>query len=107
MPPDPSSAEPTLNCVIVVPCYNEATRLPTKTFLSYLADRPEINFLFVNDGSKDDTEQVLAELCSQSPARLSKLSLTRNSGKAEAVRQGLLTAIDRDPEIVGFWGPRR
>mgnify|MGYP003341504761 CR=1 FL=1 len=41
---------------IVVPCYNEAARLPTETLSAFLTERPNIRYVLVNDGSRDLTE---------------------------------------------------
>ena len=79
---------------IVFPCYNEASRLRKEPFLDFLADNPEARFVFVDDGSSDGTKALLEELCAASPdGRASLLSLPRNAGKAEAVRQGMLFAL--------------
>ncbi len=89
--------------LLVVPCYNEAERLEPGAFLAAVRDEPNLGFVFVNDGSTDDTATVLATLCSQQPERLFALNLERNSGKAEAVRRGVLEAYERDAELSGYW----
>lgn len=88
---------------IVVPCYNEAARLEAEKFVKFAAERPHIHFLFVDDGSKDDTLRLLTELAQAVPESMRVLALERNSGKAEAVRRGMLSAIDDGAEFVGFW----
>ena len=40
---------------IVVPCFNEADRLPVATFEAYRRLHPSIGFIFVDDGSTDET----------------------------------------------------
>src|SRR5438876_8790186 len=82
---------------LVVPCYNEAERLDATAFRDFQLPDDEIEFLFVNDGSTDTTSQVLAT----TGARI--VNLEKNSGKAEAVRRGILAALDRSSEFVGFW----
>jgi glycosyltransferase involved in cell wall biosynthesis len=59
--------------------------------------------LFVNDGSIDGTQRVLAEMCLHASGRLSYINMPVNSGKAEAVRAGLLAAMKGHPRQVGFW----
>ena len=88
---------------IVVPCYNEATRLRPQAFLSALQSDPGLSFLFVNDGSSDDTLSMLLSLQRENPARIEVLPLDRNHGKAEAVRLGMLEAIDGRFDNVGYW----
>lgn len=84
--------------LVVVPCYNEEKRLDVEVFRAFDAE-----FLFVNDGSKDGTLRLLESMRDSDPGRFSVLNLERNSGKAEAVRQGMLAALDRKPDITGFW----
>lgn len=89
-------------CAIVVPCYNEAKRLDLDAFARALAQFPALQMLFVDDGSSDGTQKVLASLTTRSDrARL--LALERNRGKGEAVRQGMLSAFSESPEWVGYW----
>jgi glycosyltransferase involved in cell wall biosynthesis len=88
---------------IIVPCYNEEKRLDLASFRGFKSSPHTITFLFVNDGSTDQTLQVLQSLSASDPAKFAVLSLTQNQGKAEAVRQGLLAAIVSHPDYVGFW----
>ncbi len=89
--------------IICVPCYNESQRLNKAAFLSFVEEYPDIAFLFVNDGSKDNTLDVLNELASQHQ-NLYVLNLEQNGGKAEAVRQGMLYACQAfQSEYIGFW----
>ena len=88
--------------VIVVPCYNEAARLNTGRFTSFLS-RPGASFLCVDDGSRDETARVLEELASRSAGRLRVLRLTPNRGKANAVRAGMLQAFEAGAAYVGYW----
>jgi glycosyltransferase involved in cell wall biosynthesis len=91
-------------CVIVVPCYNEASRLQSDRFLDFLQSHEDIRFLFVNDGSRDNTLSVLKAMQSGCEDRIQILDMIRNGGKAEAVRAGMLAAIQQgDVSYVGFW----
>lgn len=90
-------------CIIVVPCYNEEQRLDGSTFVAFADENPDIAFLFVDDGSRDGTRDVLARLSAQRPAQLFAMALSHNSGKAEAVRQGLLQASTMQADLVGYW----
>ncbi|OSY87733.1 hypothetical protein WH52_09910 [Tenacibaculum holothuriorum] len=82
----------TYQLVIVVPCYNEETRLPIQQFKSFVEQKENNNILicFVNDGSQDNTNEVLQRLSEEHPASITFLSLKENVGKAEAVRKGFL-----------------
>jgi glycosyltransferase involved in cell wall biosynthesis len=66
---------------------------------------PKLDFVFVDDGSTDDTARVISELCVRGNGRMELLALERNRGKAEAVRRGVVFAFDRSPppELIGYW----
>lgn len=87
---------------IVVPCYNEAARLDGPAFRRFVDSNPGIGFLFVDDGSQDETLGVIEELAASSPA-LAAHAMPQNGGKAEAVRAGLLRAIDGGAHWVGYF----
>lgn len=87
---------------IVVPCFNEASRLPVDTFVSF-AERGVARFVFCDDGSTDATGTVLEELVARAKGRAEAITLPRNRGKAEAVRLGLLRALETDAEVVGYF----
>jgi dolichyl-phosphate beta-glucosyltransferase len=88
---------------VVVPCYNEEKRLDVEAFRAFALPGHDLRFLFVNDGSRDGTLRVLQQLRDSDPARFDLLDLPRNSGKAEAVRQGILKAAETRPDFLGFW----
>lgn len=87
---------------LVVPCYNEAKRLRPDAFVDAALADESLHILFVDDGSTDDTRAVLGELVARLPERLETMSLARNSGKGEAVRQGMLRVLSR-PGYSGYW----
>lgn len=88
---------------IIVPCYNEEKRFPFQRFLSFAKEHPDVLLCFVNDGSKDKTLAVLNGIQSQSPENICVYALRKNSGKAEAVRQGMLFMYQNFPvQLIGF-----
>ena len=90
--------------IIVVPCYNEAARLPKQSYLDFVRRVPDFGFLFVDDGSTDQTFQLLNDLKLKEPTLCEVLKLEHNSGKAEAVRQGFLSVMNESrAEYVAFW----
>lgn len=93
------------NCCLIVPCYNEETRLPLEEIRSFLNKNPEIKLLLVNDGSKDRTLEKIREFSLENPKQVQYLDQQPNAGKAEAVRQGMLRATQQFPgqEYYGFW----
>jgi putative flippase GtrA len=78
---------------IVVPCYNERDRFQVAAFDEYLASSESVDFLLVNDGSTDDTLEVLRPLEHRWPQRVQVIDQQPNQGKAEAVRVGVLRAL--------------
>ncbi len=90
---------------VVIPCFNEAERLDGEAFIRFCSEDISrgISFLFVNDGSTDNTEERLEELVSRLPGRLYKLTLLHNQGKGEAVRSGVLKAFQFKPQLVAYW----
>ncbi|MFO0957272.1 MAG: glycosyltransferase family 2 protein [Isosphaeraceae bacterium] len=76
---------------VVVPAYNEAPCLPRLHESLRLACDPlpfDFEFLFVDDGSRDDTADVLDRLA-QADDRVRPLSLSRNFGHQAALTAGL------------------
>ena len=91
-------------CTIIIPCYNEANRFPLDRFIAFTAAHPEIHFLLVNDGSKDRTIDVLRQAARGREDQVGVLDQKVNGGKGEAVRAGMLTAMERDGcQLAGFW----
>ena len=88
---------------IIVPCYNEEKRLDVAIFRDFTSPLHNISFLFVNDGSTDSTLRLLESLNASDSNKFAVLKLQPNRGKAEAVRRGVLTALESQPDYVGFW----
>lgn len=88
---------------IVVPCYNESKRIKAVSFLAALDNEPNLSFLFVDDGSTDDTLSVLNGIKEKNGERVDVLSLETNCGKAEAVRRGMLKLLEDPFDNVGYW----
>lgn len=91
-----------LDLALVVPCYNEASRLDPDAFLRFVASHPGVRLVLVDDGSQDGTSGVLERIRSAAPGAVTVLSLPANRGKAEAVRAGILAAAAENPAVVGF-----
>ncbi len=81
------------SCCIVIPCYNEVERFPQQAFWNYFEQSTQY-FCLVNDGSKDGTLDMLQSLEQRGRGRILVVDQQPNSGKAEAVRQGMLAARD-------------
>ncbi|MCY3024029.1 MAG: glycosyltransferase [Planctomycetota bacterium] len=92
-----------LETILIVPCYNEARRFQPPLFIDFVDRHPDCGFLLVNDGSRDQTRDLLQQVAAARPKSCFALSLERNQGKAEAVRQGMLAAREHKPAFAGFW----
>lgn len=88
---------------VVIPCYNEEERLQTDTFKKFVNQNLGYHLCFVNDGSKDNTLDVLNEMAKGREDYVTVYDCAQNGGKAEAVRQGTLHML-KDPQLdfVGY-----
>ena len=75
---------------LVIPCFNEEKGLKVKKYQRFLNNHSNTFLCFVNDGSTDETVQILKQIESAFPHRTSLISYANNKGKAEAVRKGIL-----------------
>jgi dolichyl-phosphate beta-glucosyltransferase len=89
--------------IIVVPCYNEAKRLNLRVIQDFARRTAGVELLLVDDGSKDETPELIEHLHRNNPQQFTFLRLQANGGKAEAVRRGVLAALGRGADYVGFW----
>lgn len=101
-----------ITSVLVVPCYDEALRFRAEDFTRALIDNPDLGLLFVNDGSRDNTLEVLRSFVEKHPRQAALHSLASNRGKAEAVREGFLQNFQGSSELpwdvstlrhLGYW----
>lgn len=86
---------------LIIPCYNEEEVI-TKAYNQITEDLKILNenyeLIFVNDGSKDDTWNILKSFASNDK-RVKLISLSRNFGQEAALRAGLENARG---EYIGF-----
>ena len=87
---------------IVVPCYNEEQVLPitSEMFLKKLRElekdwkiSPESKVLFIDDGSKDSTWQIICDLA-RKDRHFKGIQQSRNRGHQNAVLAGLMESKD-------------
>ena len=88
---------------IIIPCYNEEQVLPitSEMFLNKLNSlsdaekiRPDSRILFVDDGSKDNTWQIIQDLAKKD-AHFTGIRQSRNRGHQNALLAGLMEAKDQ------------
>jgi len=93
---------------LVMPAYNEGKRigLALEKTLAYLGQQPfHSQVIVVDDGSRDNTAQVVEDFCARPPAFLTgrcNLCLLRNEanrGKGYSIRRGVAEAEGR---FIGF-----
>lgn len=89
----------TYSLSIIVPCYNEALRLPAsiRTILEHFKNNPRpLEFVFVDDGSTDSTllviKGLIGDLIDPQGMIHQTIKLPVNRGKGAAVKAGLLAA---------------
>ena len=88
---------------IIIPCYNEQEVLPVTApmfldKLQFLVGSGRVDagsrILFVNDGSKDRTWEIISELA-EKDSRFLGISQSRNRGHQNALVAGMMEAADR------------
>ena len=96
-----SSPQAGPSLTVVLPCYNEAERLPgtLRSLLAHLSGVPgQVEMLVVDDGSTDATVAAVDAIAA-ADARVRLLCLSPNRGKGAAVRAGMLAA---EGELIVF-----
>jgi len=83
-----------MNLCIIVPCYNEADRIPLAAFETFLTHATKTEIYFVNDGSTDNTSEVLNKFRLLHSRHVELIDLEKNLGKGNAVREGIQNAIE-------------
>ena len=77
---------------VIVPCYNEQESLPffykEIQRISQKMDYADFEFIFINDGSKDKTLDILRQM-SKEDSRVKYISFSRNFGKEAGLYAGL------------------
>ena len=95
---------------LVIPCYNEEDMLPitSKALLAKMTDLierelidPDSKVMFVDDGSKDRTWEIIETLHKFSPM-FTGLKLSRNKGHQNALLAGLMTAKEYADIVVSM-----
>ena len=91
-----------MKIVAVIPLYNESKRLPESVKLlknwcaSMATSGHFVTFVFVDDGSTDNSSEILK----QSELPSTSIRLNKNLGKGAAVKQGVLQSPESDYILV-------
>jgi len=84
---------------MVVPCFNEANRFNADYWKAIIQDTKNVKWVFVNDGSTDNTNEVLLPVINLDNVTI--INLKNNKGKAEAIRIGMLS-LNESKDISGL-----
>lgn len=76
---------------ILIPCYNEGQNAIETITYALNVEYPEFEVIAINDGSKDNTLEILLSLAQENP-KLKVVNLAENQGKALGLQAGALLA---------------
>ncbi len=88
-----TNSSPAISCMI--PAFNEARNLGVvvpEILATLMALSPQVELIVVDDGSRDDTSEVMRALCATHP-QLLYLKFSRNFGKEPALTAGIDAAL--------------
>lgn len=92
-----------MSITIIIPCYNEANRLPKEEFCAFFERHPEISFVFANDGSRDNTLEVVNEIANKY-SQVSVFDGGVNRGKAHIVQAAMSHVLKTSQsDYIGFF----
>ena len=89
-----------IKLLCIIPFYNEELRF-SSSFEKLFQQYSDVDFLLVDDGSSDNTNTILMSL-SNSHHNCTVLSLHKNVGKAEAIRNGVLKTATEKYNFIGY-----
>lgn len=92
-----------MKTLLIIPCYNEENRLPIDELVHFIErENEDLSFLFVNDGSTDNTINILNKLA-DTFSFVKVLDLQQNVGKAEAIRTAMLKYTSGEYDYIGYF----
>ena len=88
---------------IIIPCYNEANRLNYQN-IEQLLLQSDMDIFFANDGSKDNTVEVIYSIISKHEARCQLIDFKENSGKANTIYKAINQINQQDKyDFIGYF----
>lgn len=92
-----------MKTLLIIPCYNEENRLPIDELVQFIEkENAGLTFLFVNDGSTDNTINILNDIADKH-SLVRVLDLQQNVGKAEAIRTAMLKYTSDEYDYIGYF----
>jgi biofilm PGA synthesis N-glycosyltransferase PgaC len=88
---DPPRLAKVIPVTVLIPAYNEGENVKDTVEHALALDYPEFEVIAINDGSTDDTGEVLERMAAEHP-RLRVVHLAKNQGKAMGLQAGSLLA---------------
>ena len=88
---------------IIIPCYNEEKRLDYNNIEPLLLNS-SIDVYFANDGSKDNTVEIINSIIANHQQRLHLINFTENSGKANTIFKAINQIHQQDKyDFIGYF----
>lgn len=76
---------------LVIPCYNDEEKLLSEEFETFAQNNIGYHLYFVNDGSTDNTLQLLYGIRYGNETNITVINLKNHLGKGNAIREGILS----------------
>ncbi|HAT70721.1 MAG TPA: glycosyl transferase family 2, partial [Flavobacteriaceae bacterium] len=87
--------------LLIIPFYNEEARIDRQALAQNFKEFSQLDFLLIDDGSQDQTPQILQSFA-QEYKNVSVRKNDNNLGKAESLRQGVLSAEIKKYDYIGY-----
>ena len=88
-----------MKSLIIFPYYNEAKRIDLislQKFITFVG----VDVLFISDGSTDNTTELISKMLDQVKVNVKIVELTKNIGKTNALRIGMLRSLEAGYDLV-------
>jgi dolichyl-phosphate beta-glucosyltransferase len=91
-----------LNIAIIIPCYNEESRLTAQN-IEQILKQEKVTIYFANDGSTDKTQQIIDDICKNNKNCYSLNYLT-NEGKSKTIFKSVNKLLLEDKfDYIGYF----
>jgi dolichyl-phosphate beta-glucosyltransferase len=88
---------------IIIPCYNEEKRLKIQSLNSLLKEA-DVDIFLANDGSSDDTLNIIKKFSEENLGRCFIINFSKNQGKANTIYKSVNEIIDLNKYIyIGYF----